>query len=123
MHTKEQNDQVCLSGSDTLIGNHSRPNACRHYMQAIPGATLCRYLAESGCVGMCVNLCKTPTQTFFTEELGMPLTMKPNFEDYSCDMVFGEVPPSLDTDEVNTQACYDACPQGKAGLGKCHKLG
>ena len=36
---------------------------------------------------MCVNLCKTPTQTFFTEELGMPLTMKPNFEDYSCDMV------------------------------------
>lgn len=83
----------------------------------------CRYLAESGCVGMCVNLCKTPTQTFFTQELGMPLTMKPNFEDYSCDMVFGAAPPSLDTDEVNTQACYDACPQGKAGSAKCHKLG
>ena len=83
----------------------------------------CRYLAESGCVGMCVNLCKTPTQTFFTEELGMPLTMKPNFEDYSCDMVFGEKPPSLDTDEVNSQGCYGACPQGKSGLGKCHKLG
>ena len=33
---------------------------------------------------MCVNLCKTPVQTFFTEELGMPLTMKPNFEDYRC---------------------------------------
>ena len=26
---------------------------------------------------MCVNLCKAPVQTFFTEELGMPLTMKP----------------------------------------------
>ena len=31
---------------------------------------------------MCVNLCKTPVQTFFTQQLGMPLTMKPNFEDY-----------------------------------------
>ncbi|KAL0050418.1 hypothetical protein WJX82_010875 [Trebouxia sp. C0006] len=83
----------------------------------------CRYLAESGCVGMCVNLCKTPTQTFFTEELGMPLTMKPNFDDYRCDMIFGQTPPSLDTDEVNSQACYDACPQGIAGNSKCHKLG
>ena len=82
----------------------------------------CRYLAESGCVGMCVNLCKTPTQTFFTEELGMPLTMKPNFDDYSCDMVFGEVPPSLDTDEVNAQPCYDTCPQSKSDCNKCHKL-
>ena len=71
---------------------------------------------------MCVNLCKTPTQTFFTEELGMPLTMKPNFEDYSCDMVFGEKPPSLDNDEVNNQSCYEAYPQGKLGLSKCHKL-
>ncbi len=44
----------------------------------------CRYLAESNCVGMCVNLCKLPVQTFFTEELGMPLTMEPDFEDYSC---------------------------------------
>ena len=24
---------------------------------------------------MCVNLCKAPVQQFFTEELGMPLTM------------------------------------------------
>ena len=44
------------------------------------------YLAESGCVGMCVNLCKAPVQTFFTEQLGMPLTMSPNFEDLSCEM-------------------------------------
>ena len=31
----------------------------------------CRYLAESGCVGMCVNLCRTPVQKFFGEELGV----------------------------------------------------
>lgn len=30
----------------------------------------CRYLETSGCVGMCVNLCKVPTQYFFNEELG-----------------------------------------------------
>lgn len=71
---------------------------------------------------MCVNLCKTPTQTFFTQELGMPLTMKPNFEDYSCDMVFGQKPPALSDDEVNLQPCYTECPQSKAGTAKCHKL-
>ena len=45
-----------------------------------------RYLAESGCAGMCVNLCKAPVQQFFTEELGMPLTMcasAPNPKDKS----------------------------------------
>lgn len=26
------------------------------------------------CTAMCVNLCKAPCQTFFTEQLGMPLT-------------------------------------------------
>lgn len=52
----------------------------------------------------------------------MPLTMKPNFEDYSCDMVFGERPPSLAEDEVNLQACYAECPQAQAGTAKCHKL-
>ena len=30
----------------------------------------CRYLAESGCTAMCVNMCKAPTQEFFTRELG-----------------------------------------------------
>ena len=30
----------------------------------------CRYLAESGCAAMCVNLCKAPTQYFFTQQLG-----------------------------------------------------
>lgn len=37
-----------------------------------------RYLENSGCVGMCVNMCKTPTQDFFTNEFGLPLTMIPS---------------------------------------------
>lgn len=85
----------------------------------------CRYLAESACAGMCVNLCKTPTQTFFTEQLGMPLTMTPNFEDFSCEMVFGATPPPLKEDEASLQGCLAGCPSGQ-GVGTantpCHKL-
>jgi hypothetical protein len=38
----------------------------------------CQYLESSGCVGMCVNMCKVPTQDFFTNEFGLPLTMNPS---------------------------------------------
>jgi len=84
--------------------------------------TKCRYLAESKCAGMCVNLCKSPVQTFFTRELGMPLTMKPNFEDYSCEMVFGEVPPPAAADEAYAQPCIRDCPTGRQDSKKCVKL-
>lgn len=83
----------------------------------------CRYLAESGCKGMCVNLCKLPVQTFFTEELGMPLTMKPNFEELSCDMVFGERPPIIAADEVMQQGCFAECSQAQPdSVRRCHKM-
>lgn len=91
----------------------------------------CRYLAESGCTAMCVNLCKAPTQSFFTEQLGMPLTMNPNFEDYSCEMIFGQVPPLLSEDAVSRQSCLAGCPSGvpmprgdtgASDPARCHKL-
>jgi hypothetical protein len=41
----------------------------------------CRYLESVQCKGACANICKLPTQTFFTEDLGMPVTMVPNFDD------------------------------------------
>lgn len=69
----------------------------------------CRYLNESSCTGMCVNLCKIPTQEFFTNQLGMPLYMHPNFEDYSCTMTFGQRPPPLDEDSVMQQSCLSMC--------------
>ncbi|MEO0870191.1 MAG: DUF4033 domain-containing protein, partial [Cyanobacteria bacterium J06642_11] len=69
----------------------------------------CRYLEQSGCVGMCVNMCKLPTQQFFTEKFGIPLTMTPNFEDFSCDMIFGQLPPPLETEEAYTQPCLQEC--------------
>jgi hypothetical protein len=65
----------------------------------------CRYLEASGCVGLCVNLCKVPTQDFFTQKFGIPLTMTPNFEDMSCEMVFGQPPPPLETEDAYRQPC------------------
>jgi len=70
----------------------------------------CRYLADSQCVGMCVNMCQVPTQIFFTEKFGIPLTMTPNFEDLSCTMIFGQMYPSADTDPAHQQPCLQACP-------------
>ncbi|CAM6109741.1 unnamed protein product [Calypogeia fissa] len=73
----------------------------------------CRYLEQSQCVGLCVNLCKHPTQTFILEQFGMPLTMNPNFEDMSCEMIYGLHPPPLEEDPAYQQPCYPLCETGK----------
>ncbi|PKI64368.1 beta-carotene isomerase D27, chloroplastic isoform X1 [Punica granatum] len=83
----------------------------------------CRYLENSGCVGMCVNMCKMPTQDFFTNEFGLPLTMLPNFEDMSCDMVYGQVPPPLEEDPVSKQPCFaEICSMANPNASVCPKL-
>ncbi len=66
----------------------------------------CRYLEASRCVGLCVNLCQKPTQRFFRDDFGIPLTMTPNFEDLSCRLSFGEVPPA----ESAPHPCLADCP-------------
>jgi hypothetical protein len=70
----------------------------------------CRYLEQSQCVGMCINMCKLPTQKFFTEGFGIPLTMTPNFEDLSCEMVFGLPASDLPTEDCYQQTCLQTCP-------------
>lgn len=82
----------------------------------------CRYLKESQCVGMCVNMCKLPTQTFFTEKFGIPLTMTPNFEDLSCKMVFGQRPPALQLDDAASEPCLKECSTGDRTESPCPKL-
>ncbi|KAL5860156.1 hypothetical protein ACOSQ3_001450 [Xanthoceras sorbifolium] len=69
----------------------------------------CRFLEESNCVGMCTNLCKMPSQTFIKNSLGMPVNMVPNFEDMSCEMIFGQEPPSPSDDPAFKQPCYKFC--------------
>lgn len=83
----------------------------------------CRYLEQSGCVGMCVNMCKLPTQKFFTEEFGIPLTMTPNFQDLSCEMVFGQRPPPLETEDAYQQPCLqDMCSMAQSAPPACPKV-
>ncbi|KAH7668297.1 Beta-carotene isomerase protein [Dioscorea alata] len=83
----------------------------------------CRYLENSGCVGMCVNMCKFPTQDFFTNDFGLPLTMNPNFEDMSCEMIYGQVPPPFEEDPVSKQPCYaDFCSLATPSSPICPKL-
>lgn len=70
----------------------------------------CRYLEQTGCAACCINSCKVPTQEFFANEMGLPLTMTPNYEDFSCQFSFGLTPPSEDEDEAFKTPCFTQCP-------------
>ncbi|XP_044501653.1 beta-carotene isomerase D27, chloroplastic isoform X4 [Mangifera indica] len=70
----------------------------------------CKYLEESKCVGICINTCKLPTQTFFKEYMGVPLLMEPNFNDYSCQFKFGVLPPLPEHDTALREPCLEICP-------------
>ncbi|KAM3400515.1 hypothetical protein ACQJBY_005400 [Aegilops geniculata] len=73
----------------------------------------CKYLEESKCLGICINTCKLPTQTFFKDHMGVDLYMEPNFEDYSCQFNFGVPPPPLDTDKALKEPCLDICTNAR----------
>ncbi|KAL9239765.1 hypothetical protein vseg_014056 [Gypsophila vaccaria] len=70
----------------------------------------CKYLEESKCVGVCINTCKLPTQTFFNDEMGIPLLMEPNFKDYSCQFSFGVPSPARENDPSIKEPCLEICP-------------
>lgn len=83
----------------------------------------CRYLEQSQCVGMCVNMCKLPTQDFFIKDFGIPLTMTPNFEDYSCEMVFGQIPLPIEEEAAYNQPCLATqCVTATAKAEACPKV-
>ncbi|KAI6694595.1 hypothetical protein NL676_022305 [Syzygium grande] len=89
----------------------------------------CKYLEESRCVGICVNTCKLPTQSFFKDYMGVPLLMEPNFEDYSCQFKFGIHPPRPQEDAALKEPCLEICPNANrrrevmqnTELGQCPK--
>ena len=82
----------------------------------------CRYLENSGCVGMCTNMCKIPTQKFFLDQFGLPLTMNPDFETLECEMIFGQAPPPLEEDPVYDQPCFSVCNIGSSEKKVCPKI-
>ncbi|CAN8067309.1 unnamed protein product [Agarophyton chilense] len=69
----------------------------------------CRFLEESGCKGLCVNMCQQPTQRYFKEVLGLPVRMTPNYEDMSCQMTYGVQPLPIDEDPAVTGDCLENC--------------
>ncbi|XP_068636210.1 beta-carotene isomerase D27, chloroplastic-like [Aristolochia californica] len=69
----------------------------------------CRFLEGSNCVGMCINLCKIPSQKFIKDSFGIPVTMVPNFQDMSCEMKYGVEPPAAEDDPAMKQPCYSFC--------------
>ncbi|CAL8178533.1 unnamed protein product [Prunus armeniaca] len=67
------------------------------------------FLEETNCAGMCINTCKMPSQSFIKSSLGTPVNMVPNFDDMSCEMIFGQDPPELSDDPALKQPCFKLC--------------
>ena len=70
----------------------------------------CRVLEETGCAAVCANVCKVPTQKFFTEEVGLPVTLTPNYETFECQFSYGATPPALSEDAAFSTPCFRQCP-------------
>lgn len=73
----------------------------------------CRFLEAAGCVSVCVNSCKIPTQEFFYKDMGIRCTMTPNYEDFSCQFSFGVTPLPTDLDDAFKSPCFAQCPSRK----------
>jgi len=74
----------------------------------------CKFLQESGCKGLCLHQCKLPAQQFFQEELGLSLTVSPNFVTQECQWSFGEIPLPPADDPSFPQGCLVGCNSRKA---------
>ena len=70
----------------------------------------CRFLEESGCASVCVNSCKIPTQNFFMEDMGLPLTMTPDYETHECQFSFGVAPGAQGEFDARNTPCLSRCP-------------
>lgn len=70
----------------------------------------CKFLQESGCKGLCLHQCKLPAEQFFADELGLPLTVSPNFATQECQWSWGEVPLPPAEDPSFPEGCLVDCP-------------
>lgn len=71
----------------------------------------CRFLETAQCVHTCLHACKVPTQHFFKEEMGLSVTLRPNFTDFSCRFEFGVEPIALELDASVRAPCITLCPK------------
>lgn len=78
----------------------------------------CKFLQESGCKGLCLHQCKLPAQQFFKNELGLALTVSPNFATQECQWSFGEEPLPPSEDPSFPKGCLVGCESRKAMAGR-----
>ena len=64
---------------------------------------------------MCLNVCKLPTQAFFNDEVGLAVTLQPDYETFECRFVYGKTPPPPEEDEAFNTPCFGQCPITKMG--------
>ena len=63
--------------------------------------------------GLCLHQCKLPAQQFFKDELGLSLTVSPNFESQECQWSFGEEPLPPQDDPSFPKGCLVGCESRK----------
>ncbi|CAM9910068.1 unnamed protein product [Discosporangium mesarthrocarpum] len=54
-------------------------------------------------------MCKLPTEAFFQDTLGLPMSMDPDFDTYECRLSFGLRPRDLEQDEAFPRGCLTGC--------------
>ena len=64
-------------------------------------------------LGLCLHQCKLPAQQFFADELGLKLTVSPNFETQECQWSFGEEPLPPQDDPSFPKGCLVGCESRK----------
>jgi hypothetical protein len=79
----------------------------------------CRFLEESQCASICVNSCKIPTQNFFYENMGLPLTMTPDYNTGECQFAFGKLPTAEEERAAKDTPCLMRCPSN-GGMRSWH---
>jgi len=70
----------------------------------------CKVLERSGCAGLCLRMCKLPTERTFAEQWGTVLSMRPNFETCECQLSFGVEPTPIEDDPSVPHGCLAGCP-------------
>ena len=82
----------------------------------------CRFLEEAGCASICLNSCKLPTERFFLEDMGLPLTMTPDYDTHECQFSFGLTPTPQSELDARTTPCLSRCPSS-GGMRMWHQGG
>jgi Beta-carotene isomerase D27-like, C-terminal len=96
-----------------LVGP-SRPNRRQDGRRGGLLVEKCKFLQQSNCKGLCLHQCKLPAQQFFQNELGLSLTVTPNFVTQECQWSFGQEPLPPEQDPSFPRGCLVGCQSRQA---------